>query len=220
MIEKKLEQVRARVSSAARRAGRDPNAITIVAVSKVKPATDIVAAYRAGQRHFGESYVQEFLGKRTEIPELPGARFHMIGHLQANKTTIASKIFDVIQTIDSVRLARRLNDTQKNMDVFLEVKLSTEEDRPGLVEEEIATLKRYIEDCPHLKLRGLMGMPPWFDEPERARPYFRRLRYLAEQYELTEISMGMSRDFETAIEEGSTLVRLGTVIFGQRFHSR
>ena len=212
--------MRARVSSAAQRAGRDPNAITIVAVSKVKPAADIVAAYRAGQRHFGESYIQEFLKKKTDIPELPGVHFHMIGHLQANKTTVASKIFDVIQTIDSVKLARRLNDTQKNIDVFLEVRLSTEENRPGLAEAEIATLKRYIEDCPRLKLRGLMGMPPWFDEPERTRPYFRRLKCLAEQYELPEISMGMSRDFETAIEEGSTLVRLGTAIFGQRFHSR
>lgn len=219
MISERLEQVRERVASAAQKVGRDPDEITIVAVSKVKPAVDIVTAYKAGQRHFGENYVQEFQGKRAGLPALPGAIFHMIGQLQSNKTTLASKIFDVVQTVDNEKLARRLNDTKRGVDIFLEVKLSVEESKSGLAEADIATVKRYVEGCPYLQLRGLMGMPPWFDDPERTRPYFQRLRHLAEQYELTEISMGMSRDFETAIEEGSTLVRLGTAIFGQRTYS-
>ena len=220
MIKERLSLIRKRVADAARRIGRDPNKIPIVAVSKVKPVADIVTAYEAGHRHFGESYIQEFQSKREELPPLPGAIFHMIGRLQSNKTKQASKFFDVIQTVDSEKLVRRLSDTGRNVDIFLEVKLSGDEDRAGLVEADIERGKRSVENCPHINLRGLMGMPPWCDDPKHTRPYFQRLRYLAGQYELSELSMGMSRDFEIAIEEGSTLVRVGTAIFGQRVHSR
>ena len=216
MIGERLARVRDRVALAARKVGRDPDKITVVAVSKVKPAADIVAAYEAGHRHFGENYVQEFQRKRAELPPLPDAVFHMIGRLQSNKTSIASELFDVIQTVHSEKIARRLNEAGRDLDVFLEVKLSEEESKSGLAEADIAVVKEFTEACPHLRLRGLMGMPPWFDDPEQTRPYFQLLRRLADRHGLAEISMGMSRDLETAIEEGATLVRVGTAIFGKR----
>ena len=216
MIRERLEQVRQRLAVAGRLAGRQPEEITLVAVSKIKPASDIQAAYDAGQRHFGESYVQEFEAKRRELPDLPGAVFHMIGKLQSNKTKTASELFDVIQTIHGIKLARRLNDAGKPLDVFLEVKLGDEETKSGLSEDELPAVKEFVESCGNLKLRGLMGMPPWSDDPEQARPYFRRLRQLAERHGLAELSMGMSHDLEVAVEEGATLVRVGTAIFGKR----
>ena len=216
MIRERLEQVRQRLAVAGRLAGRQPEEITLVAVSKIKPASDIQAAYDAGQRHFGESYVQEFEAKRRELPDLPGAVFHMIGKLQSNKTKTASELFDVIQTIHGIKLARRLNDAGKPLDVFLEVKLGDEETKSGLSEDELPAVKEFVESSGNLKLRGLMGMPPWSDDPEQARPYFRRLRQLAERHGLAELSMGMSHDLEVAVEEGATLVRVGTAIFGKR----
>ena len=204
------------MAAAARHAGRDPDEITILAVSKVKPAGDIVAAYDAGQRHFGESYIQEFQRKRSELPPLPGAVFHMIGRLQSNKSGAASELFGVIQTVHSEKIARRLNDAGRDLEVFLEVKLSEEESKSGLAEADLAAVKEFTEACPHLRLRGLMGMPPWFEDPEKTRPYFKRLHRIADRHGLAEISMGMSRDLETAIEEGSTMVRVGTAIFGKR----
>ena len=175
-----------------------------------------MAAYEAGQRHFGESYVQEFQRKRAELPPLPDAVFHMIGRLQSNKTRTACGLFHVIQTVPSQKIARRLDDAGRNLDVFLEVKLSEEESKAGLAEDDVDALQQFIESRPRLRLRGLMGMPPWLEDPERTRPYFQRLRQLAERHGLAEISMGMSRDLETAIEEGATLVRVGTAIFGKR----
>ena len=216
MIEERLARVRERVARAARKAGRDPDEITIVAVSKLKPAEDIVAAYQAGQRHFGENYLQEFQRKRADLPPLPGAVFHMIGRLQSNKTKAASGLFDIIQTVHGEKIARRLNDAGRDLGVFLEVKLSEEESKSGLAEADIGAVKQLTEACSHLRLRGLMGMPPWFEDPEKTRPYFQRLRQLADRYGVAEISMGMSRDLETAIQEGSTMVRVGTAIFGKR----
>lgn len=216
MIRERLEQVYERLSEAAGRARRPREEITLVAVSKIKPASDILAAYHAGQRHFGESYVQEFEAKSRELPDLPGAVFHMIGKLQSNKTKPASALFDVIQTVHGIKLARRLNDGGKPLDVFLEVKLSDEAAKSGLSADELPAVKEFVESCDNLKLRGLMGMPPWSEDPEQARPYFQRLRRLAERHALAELSMGMSHDLEVAIEEGATLVRVGTAIFGKR----
>ena len=216
MIRERLEQVHQRLAEAARRAGRPPEEITLVAVSKVKSASDILAAYAAGQRHFGESYVQEFEAKSRELPDLPEAVFHMIGKLQSNKTKPASALFDVIQTVHGIKLARRLNDAGKPLDVFLEVKLSDEATKSGLSEDELPAVKEFVESCANLKLRGLMGMPPWSEDPEQARPHFRRLRQLGERHALAGLSMGMSHDLEVAIEEGATLVRVGTAIFGKR----
>ena len=218
VIPERLSQVRERIARAAELARpRSSRPITLIAVSKIKPAADIVEAYQAGQRDFGESYVQEFQAKRAELGELPGARFHLIGHLQSNKSRIAARLFDIIQTVDSAKLARRLNDqTEKPLDVFLEVKLSDEEAKHGMPPDEIAEVKQLIAGCENLRLRGLMTMPPWSDDPEAPRPYFRRLRELGAEHDLPELSMGMSHDLETAIEEGATIVRVGTAIFGKR----
>ena len=221
MIDERLEQVRERVAEAVLRAGRAPEKITIVAVSKIKPAADILEAYRAGQRHFGENYVQEFQAKKEQLGELPGAVFHLIGKLQSNKTKPASGLFDVIQTVDSLKIARRLNEqTERRLDVFLELKLTDEVTKSGLSEEQLPAVKEFVESCEKLHLRGLMGMPPWSEDPERTRPYFRRLREAADRLGLQGLSMGMSHDLEVAIEEGATLVRVGTAIFGKRVYSK
>ena len=218
MIAERIALVRERIARAAERAGRDPSSITLLAVSKIKPAADIVAAYEAGQRDFGENYVQEFQTKSAELPALPGARFHMIGKLQSNKSKPAAELFDAVHTVDSLKLAKRLDDAGKQLDVFLEVKLSGEDSKSGMDPESIEPLKRFVNDAPNLTLKGLMMMPPWSDDPEKARPYFRRLRELAELHGLAELSMGMSSDLEVAIAEGATYVRVGTAIFGKRVY--
>ncbi len=216
-IRDRLERVQERIAQAAARAGRNPADITLIAVSKKMPASAIVSAYEAGQREFGENYIQEFQAKKPELPELPGAAFHFIGELQSNKTRLACDLFDCIQTISSVKLARRLNEqTEGARDVFIEVKLSGEESKGGIATEGLSELVEFLGECENLKLRGLMTMPPWSDAPETARPYFSKLRALAEMHSLNELSMGMSGDLEVAIEEGSTLVRVGTAIFGPR----
>ena len=219
MISERLSRVQERIAQAARQAGRNPDEITLVAVSKTKPAADIRAVYEAGQRQFGENYIQDFDAKSGELGDLPEAVFHFIGKLQSNKTKQAARLFQVIQTVDSIKLARRLNDCGEPLDVFLEVKLSTEESKGGLEETKIAEVADYVRGLSHLSLRGLMTMPPWSEDSEAARPYFRRLRALGEQHNLAELSMGMSHDLEVAIEEGSTLVRVGTAIFGERTYN-
>lgn len=216
VIAENLSRLRERIVRAAKRAGRRPEEITLVAISKKKPAGDIVSAYEAGQRHFGENYIQEFQSKRLEMPELPGAVFHFTGKLQSNKTAAAAAIFDVIQTVENEKIARRLNEGGRKLDVYIEVKVSDEESKSGVGEEEVGGLQQFVGSCENLTLRGLMCMPPWSEDPEVARPYFRRLRQLAERHHLGELSMGMSNDFETAIEEGATLIRVGTAIFGKR----
>jgi len=218
VIGERLAEVRERIARAAVQAGRGADEITLVAVSKVKPVSDIIAAYEAGQRHFGENYVQEFQQKAARLVGLPGAVFHFIGKLQSNKAAPAAELFQVIQTVDSEKLARRLNSAGKSLEVFLEVKLSEEESKGGMSAERLPAVKEFVEQCENLRLRGLMVMPPWFDDPEQARPYFRRCRELAERYGLRELSMGMSHDLEVAIQEGSTLVRVGTAIFGKRVY--
>ena len=205
-----------RIEQAARRAGRRREEITLIGVSKVMPAAAICEAYQAGVRHFGENYVQELAGKRPEVGELPGAVFHMIGHLQSNKARQAAELFDVIQTVDNARLARRLDEAGKPLKVLIEVKLSPEETKTGVDPADLAALIETVRGLDHLELRGLMVMPPWPKNPEDSRPYFRRLRELAAAHGLRELSMGMSGDFEVAIEEGATLIRVGSAIFGPR----
>ena len=173
-------------------------------------------AHSLGIREFGENYVQEFAGKASVVSGLNGARFHLIGHLQSNKAARAAELFQVIQTVDTPKLARRLNDCGTRLDVMIEVKLSQEESKHGADPADLPELIDSIQQCPNLNLRGLMTMPPWSDEPEVARPYFRKLKQLAEKHVLAELSMGMSHDFEVAIEEGSTCIRVGTALFGKR----
>ena len=211
-----LAAVRERIARAAGRARRDPAGILLLAVTKVFPASAIRAAYDLGLRDFGENYVQEFEGKAPEVAALADARFHLIGHLQSNKAKKASEIFHVVQTVDSAKLARRLNEQGRGLEVMLEVKLSPEQAKSGAAPEELPDLIAAARSCSHLRLTGLMTMPPWSDDPEAARGYFRRLRELAELHGLPQLSMGMSHDLETAIEEGATCVRVGTALFGKR----
>jgi len=211
-----LAAVRERIARAAERAKRDPAEILLLAVTKVFPAAAVREAYQLGLRDFGENYVQEFEAKAPEVADLAGARYHLIGHLQSNKAKKAAELFQAIQTLDSVKLARRLQETGSRLDVMLEVKLAEEEAKSGAAPADLPALIEGVRACPNLRLLGLMTMPPWSEDPEAPRPIFRHLRALAEQYGLPHLSMGMSHDLETAIEEGSTCVRVGTALFGSR----
>jgi len=209
--------VESRIAAAAARAGRKRPDILLIAVTKKFPASVIREAYELGLRDFGENYVQEFEAKRPELSACPGARFHLIGHLQSNKAKTAAEIFDVVQTLDTAKLARRL-DAQlgKPLDVMIEVKLSAEEAKAGAAPEDVPALVEAIRSCAKLRLLGLMTMPPWSEDAEKSRPYFARLRALAGENQLPHLSMGMSHDLEVAIEEGATMVRVGTALFGPR----
>jgi len=215
-LAERLAAVRERIFRAAERVHRDPAAILLLAVTKVFPADAIREAHALGLREFGENYVQEFEGKAPAVRGLEGACFHLIGHLQSNKSKRAAELFDTIQTVDSSKLARRLNETGRVLDVMLEVKLSEEQAKSGAAPEELPELIAGVQGCAHLRLLGLMTMPPWSDNPEASRPYFQRLRELAQRHQLPQLSMGMSHDLEVAIEEGSTCVRVGTALFGKR----
>lgn len=215
-LARNLAAVRDRIARAAGRAHRNPSEITLLAVTKVFPATVIREAYQLGLREFGENYVQEFDGKAPAVSDLTGARFHLIGHLQSNKSNRAAELFQVIQTVDSEKLARRLDDTGRKLDVMLEVKLSEEQAKSGADPGALGELIPAVRGCANLRLLGLMTMPPWSDDPEASRPYFRRLRELGEAHGLSQLSMGMSHDLEAAIEEGATCVRVGTALFGKR----
>jgi len=212
----RISEVRQRIASACSRAGRRPDEITLLAVTKVFPAGAILDAHACGLREFGENYVQEFEDKSPLVRSLSGTRFHLIGHLQSNKSRKAGELFDVVQTIDSPKLARRLDELAKPMEVMIEVKLSNEEAKHGCATGDLPALIDAVRACPNLKLTGLMTMPPWSDDPEPSRPYFARLRELSQHHGLTKLSMGMSHDLEVAIEEGSTIVRIGTALFGSR----
>ena len=215
-IAENLINLEKKISLACEHAGRARSEVTLISVSKVFPVSCLLEAYAAGARDFGENYVQEFESKWPEAKHLPDARFHFIGHLQSNKARRASEIFHCIQTVDSVKVAQRLNDGPHPLDIFLEVKLSEEEAKHGAAPEALSQLIEGVRACSNLRLRGLMTMPPWSEDPEVARPYFVRLRELAQQHGLRELSMGMSHDFEVAIQEGSTMIRVGTAIFGKR----
>ena len=191
-----------------------------MAVSKKFSAGYIREAYNSGVRDFGENYVQEFAGKQAALGDLYGAQFHLIGHLQSNKARVACELFDVIETIDSIKLLQNLEKAAqtslKQLQVLLEIKLSEEPNKTGAMPNEIPKLIATAQRCPQLKLSGLMTMPPWSENAELSRPFFRRLSELASQYELPELSMGMSGDLEVAIEEGATIIRIGTALFGSR----
>lgn len=212
----RLRLVQDQIGSAAARAGRRADDVTLVAVSKVFPVEVIEEAYALGLRDFGENYVQEFEGKFPRAHVLADAKFHLIGHLQSNKSRKAAELFNAVHTVDTPKLAQRLGETGKELDVFIEVKLSDEEAKAGCEPEAIPAIVDAVRACPTLRLQGLMTLPPWSDDAEPSRPYFRRLRELGEQHGLSKFSMGMSHDFEVAIQEGATHVRIGTALFGKR----
>jgi pyridoxal phosphate enzyme (YggS family) len=155
-------------------------------------------------------------GKAPEVADLAGARFHLIGHLQSNKTKKAASLFSCIDSVDSVKLARRLDAEGQPLDITIEVKLSHEESKTGADLDRVTEIVEAVRGSQHLTLKGLMTVPPWSEDAELSRPYFRRLRELAEQHRIVELSMGMSHDLEVAIEEGATWVRVGTALFGRR----
>ena len=220
-----LAAVEERIARAAARAGRARDSIQLIAVTKTFPPEVIEAAYAAGLRHFGENYVQEFEAKRPLLGPMAGAHYHLIGHLQSNKTRRAAELFQTIHTIDDIKLVRRLDETRARLDVLVEVKLSDEESKHGAPPEQLPDILERILQSSHLRLVGLMTIPPWSDDPEASRPYFARLRELAERHRPANqpalgLSMGMSNDFEVAIEEGATHIRIGTALFGRRAMKR
>ncbi|HEV7967473.1 MAG TPA: YggS family pyridoxal phosphate-dependent enzyme [Candidatus Acidoferrales bacterium] len=223
-----LARVRARIELAASRAGRRAEDVTLVAVSKMHSARNIQELYEAGVRHFGENRVQERESKLAHVASL-NAIWHMIGHLQKNKAARAAALFDSIDSVDSTALAEKLDraridfTTGNRLRVLIEVKLDPQPAKSGVDGKDLARLIEAIKRMPHLDLRGLMGVPPFVDDPEDARPHFRRLRELRDTARalmgtetLPVLSMGMSNDFEIAIEEGATEVRVGTALFGLR----
>ena len=227
-IAENIARLKEEIASAAHRAGRKPDEIELMAVSKVHPAEAILEAYAAGQRLFGENRVQEFQEKSPLVSSLEGAKFHLIGPLQSNKTTKAAELFDAIDAVDALKIAERLDATagtlNKRLPVLIEVKLSHEESKHGVAPEELSALLDAIAPLKFVQAVGLMTVPPWSEDAETARPYFRELRRLrdeaAKQHAaLTQLSMGMSNDFVVAIEEGSTCVRVGTAIFGKRVYA-
>lgn len=228
----RLESVRARIASVARGCGREPSAIRLVAVSKTKPVSVIREAYEAGQRDFGENYVQELSEKADALRDLPDLRFHFIGHLQRNKAKVAARIASVVHTVDSARLAAELGKRVAELDsdpgagkrapltVLVEVNVGGEAQKSGCEPGDLDTVLAAIERDPSLRLSGLMTVPPFTEDPRAARPFFESLLRLRDAHggvaRLPELSMGMTRDLEPAIETGATIVRVGTAIFGQR----
>lgn len=205
-----------RIEIACARAHRDPASVHLLAVTKIFGPEAIREAYALGLREFGENYVQEMERKAPMVAGLEGARFHLIGHLQSNKTKKAAQLFSAVDSIDSAKLATRLDAEAKPMNVMIEVRLSAEEAKSGSDPSELAAITDAIRASGHLNLVGLMTVPPWSEDPETARPYFAKLRALASQYAIPELSMGMSNDLEVAIEEGATWIRVGTALFGRR----
>jgi hypothetical protein len=228
-IPENIASIRDRIAAAACRAGRQPEDIALMAVSKTFPAERIREAYDAGLRMFGENRVQEFAGKANALRDLHSAEWHLIGHLQTNKATKAVELFAAVDSVDSLRLAEKLNASaqqlKKKLKVLIEINVGGEAAKSGVAPEsrELEELLSAAPELEHLEFRGLMTIPPFTDDPQEARPYFRKLRDLRNQiarrlsgFNMRELSMGMSHDFEVAIEEGSTCVRVGTAIFGER----
>ncbi len=224
MIAENLAAVRARMEAACRKAGRSADDVTLVAVSKRMPVERIQAALAAGQRIFGENYLQEAAGK---IDVIQGARWHFIGHLQSNQSRQAAQLFDMVETVDRLKLAVKLNEhcarLGRCLDILLQVNVGREPQKSGVLPEDAGELAARIAALANLRLRGLMTIPPWHEDPERSRPWFRDLATLGQRLrqegvlpENYHLSMGMSGDFEVAIEEGATIVRVGTALFGPR----
>jgi hypothetical protein len=241
-----LARVRERIERAASRAGRASEDITLIAVSKFHPAERIRELYEAGVRHFAENRIQEWESKRADLADLD-ATWHLIGHLQSNKVARAVKLFHTIDSVDSIGLAERLERAKKDFNpegtetrekneeertvaarevrlrVLVEVRLDPAAAKSGVNDEELPALAETVLQLQHLELRGLMGVPPYFEDPEKVRPFFRHLRELRDTLRsrfggeiLPVLSMGMSHDFEVAIEEGATEIRVGTALFGER----
>ncbi len=227
-LRERFDKVREEIATVARRCGREPKEITLVAVTKTHPVGVLREALAAGATDFGENRVQE---AESKIPALgnQAVRWHLIGHLQGNKARRAVNLFDLVHTLDSASLAHRLDrscaeEGRNELPVLIQVDLAGEAAKSGVLPADVGELVGIVNECSRLRLRGLMTLPPFLKDPERVRPFFSRLRELRDQLQRTgsfgeqkgELSMGMSHDFEVAIEEGATIVRVGTAIFGER----
>lgn len=217
-IEGNILEVNARIRRACERSGRSPDEVTLVAITKTVLPEKIVQAFGAGVCHFGENRVQEAESKLADLMGLRAqSKWHMVGHLQTNKAKTALHLFDIIQSVDSLRLAEHLSrHVEKTVPILLEVNVAGEETKGGFAPDEIGQAVKEIEKLPGIKLEGLMTVAPWVNDPEDIRPVFARLRQIRDGLRLKELSMGMTDDFEVAIEEGATLIRVGRAIFGER----
>jgi len=225
-IKANITRIQQRIAASCRKCGRDPDRVRLVAVSKKKPAADIEAAVDAGQRLFGESYVQECIAKIDQVQS--NAEWHFIGALQSNKVKYLRGKVSMIHSVDRFPLAeeidRQWGKDKACVDILIQVNLGEEASKSGAMVDRAIDLVRQVAPLQHVSIKGLMALPPWAEDPEDVRPYFRQLRQLAEQIaslklpsvSMRELSMGMSHDFEVAVEEGATLVRIGTAIFGER----
>lgn len=226
-IKDNLIRIQERIAAAANRSGRRPEDVTLIAVSKTHPAIAIQETYQAGVRHFGENRVQEWEVKRVGTNNL-AATWHLIGHLQSNKAVKAAKMFHTVDSVDDLALAQKLDraraeaNSPGKLRILLEVRVAQEETKSGVEIAALPELAEKVAALPHLELAGLMCIPPYLLEPEQVRPYFRRLREVRDELKtrlglpLSVLSMGMSHDFEVAVEEGATEVRVGTALFGGR----
>jgi pyridoxal phosphate enzyme (YggS family) len=225
-IGKRLKNIKDRINESAVRSGRDPKSVRLVAVSKTVPASRMKEAIDAGVDILGENYVQETRTKFNELAAYP-ISWHFIGHLQTNKAKYAVRLFDLIHSVDSLKLARELDKQAKKVnkvqDILIQINIGKEASKSGADAESVSNLVKDISFLGNISVKGLMIMPPFFDNPEKVRPYFSGLRNLRDQIhqtlkrvDLHELSMGLSNDFEVAIEEGATFVRIGTAIFGER----
>ncbi len=231
-VEKRVLEVRESIAVAARKAGRSPDTVTLIAVSKTFPPDAIKEAIEAGLTVFGENRIQEARPKIQELSKYTMTRsvsWHFIGHLQRNKARFGVRIFDMIHSVDSLKLSEELNreaeKLEKHQKILLQVKLSDEEAKHGVSHDSLSELIEKTITLTHLRIEGLMTMPPYFEDAEKARPYYRRLREIRDSLEkggvrLPELSMGMSNDYAIAIEEGATMVRVGTALFGERASCR
>jgi pyridoxal phosphate enzyme (YggS family) len=229
-VAENIARIREQIQSAATQAGRPASEVTLMAVSKTFPPESVLEAYAAGIRVFGENRVQEFSGKFDALRDLGDAEWHMIGHLQTNKAAKAAELFSAVDSVDSLKLARKLNEAAaqlgKRLAVLIELNVGGEAAKTGMDPQspELEKILSAASQLEHLVIRGLMTVPPFTDDPQQARPFFRRLRELRDQIgarhlpavSMDVLSMGMSHDFDVAIEEGSTCVRVGTGIFGAR----
>jgi pyridoxal phosphate enzyme (YggS family) len=229
-LRERAEEVLSRIERAAHRAGRDPREVTLIAVSKTHPASLIREAAAVNLKQFGENRVQEAEAKIAELKvELPALGWHLIGSLQSNKARRAVRLFDLIHSIDSAALVEKLEracaqEQRTALDVLLQIDLAGEATKSGAVEAELPSIVEALSRCERVRCRGLMVLPPFFEDVERVRPYFRRLRAVRDELRASslfgegagELSMGMSHDYEVAVEEGATLVRVGTSLFGER----
>lgn len=226
-MKENLDRIKKRIADTAIACGREPNSVRLVAVSKTMPVERVAAAIDAGAVILGENYIQEAREKTNALYDRP-VQWHFIGHLQSNKSKYAVRMFDLIHSVDSIKLAKTLNreagKNDKVQDILIQVNISREASKSGIEEDETIDLVSQIAKLDNIRVKGLMTMPPFFDQPEAARPFFHRLARLRDRIagnkipgvDMDELSMGMTGDFEVAIEEGATLVRIGTAIFGTR----